>query len=365
MPSINTAYQWAIKKCNESNIGYSQNYRNQQTVGGITYYDCSSFINYALLAGGWTTPGYAPTNNAFTTFTMGAELERLGFKHYTTGSNFVWKPGDIGVNTETHTEMCYKGGTGTAQFMGAHTSDAPLADQVSIGSYTRTFDNCYRYGNGAGDYKWHAKATGAYDRTSTEAIENAYCMADVLVGSLGWTNNALAGLLGNMSAESGYNPFRWEGDNVQSTGGSPWSGIGYGLVQFTPAGKYINSSAAKGYKGYGPNFSNQSGKATDGEAQLRFIDSTADYYPTSSYPESFSEFKKSTKDAGYLARAWLYNYERPLDPSATAAARAENASYWYSVLDGYIPGGGGGGGSSASWRFGAVRDVIRRLILHA
>lgn len=363
MPSINKAYQWSVQKCNAPNIGYSQDYRNQQTVNGVTYYDCSSFINYALLAGGFSTPDYAPDNNSFTTFTMGAELERLGFKHYTVGSGFVWKAGDIGVNTETHTEMCYKGGTGTAQFMGAHTSDAALADQVSIGSGSRTFDHCYRYGNGAsggGGYSWHAKATGAYARDSTEAIENAYCMADVLIGELGWTNNALAAILGNMGSESGYNPWRWQGDTVQSTAGSPWYSIGYGLVQFTEAGKYINSPVAKGYSGYAPNFSNQAGKPTDGEAQIRFIDSNADYYPTSSYPETFSEFKKSTKDAGYLARAWLYNYERPADPSATAGARAENAQYWYGVLESYVPGGGG-----QTWRYGAVRDVIRRLILHA
>ena len=52
MPDINKAYSWAIQTCNAPNVGYSNAYRNQQTVGGITYYDCSSFINYALLAGG-------------------------------------------------------------------------------------------------------------------------------------------------------------------------------------------------------------------------------------------------------------------------------------------------------------------------
>lgn len=51
MPDINKSYSWAIETCNAPNVGYSNAYRNQQTVGGITYYDCSSFINYALLAG--------------------------------------------------------------------------------------------------------------------------------------------------------------------------------------------------------------------------------------------------------------------------------------------------------------------------
>ena len=76
MPDINKAYTWAIQTCNAPNIGYSQTYRNQQTVGGVTYYDCSSFINYALLAGGFETPSYAPNSNAFTTYSEPDELLR-------------------------------------------------------------------------------------------------------------------------------------------------------------------------------------------------------------------------------------------------------------------------------------------------
>ena len=69
MGDINKAYTWAMQTCNAPDVGYSQTYRNQQTVNGITYYDCSSFINYALHAGGLLTPAYAPSNNAFTTYT--------------------------------------------------------------------------------------------------------------------------------------------------------------------------------------------------------------------------------------------------------------------------------------------------------
>ena len=53
MANIQVAYNWAIEVCNKPNVGYSQQYRNQRTVNGITYYDCSSFIWYALIAGGW------------------------------------------------------------------------------------------------------------------------------------------------------------------------------------------------------------------------------------------------------------------------------------------------------------------------
>ena len=47
-----------------------------------------------------------------------------------------------------------------------------------------------------------------------------------------WTLNAVAGMLGNMQAESTINPGRWEN-------GVPYGG-GYGLVQWTPYTNYSN-----------------------------------------------------------------------------------------------------------------------------
>lgn len=146
MPDINRAYSWMIETCNNPHVGYSQAYRNQRTINGITYYDCSSMINYALLEGGWETPNYAPAHNSFTTVTMNAELLRLGFVEVDASGLLL--PGDIGWKPG-HTEMCYEQGTGKAIFMGAHTDNAPLPDQVSIGfgkpvSWSRVF----RYGDG-------------------------------------------------------------------------------------------------------------------------------------------------------------------------------------------------------------------------
>jgi len=151
MPDINKAYSWAVATCNAPNVGYSQSYRNAQTVGGITYYDCSSFINYALLAGGFETPSYAPNHNAFTTYSEPKELLRLGFREVDAGGEYL--AGDIGLSNG-HTEMCYRGGSGKGVFMGAHTDNAPLANQVSIGSsggnpdYERSFPRLFRYGDG-------------------------------------------------------------------------------------------------------------------------------------------------------------------------------------------------------------------------
>lgn len=153
MPDINKSYSWAINTCNAPNVGYSQTYRNQQTVGGITYYDCSSFINYALLAGGWETPAYAPAHNAFTTSSEPNVLLSLGFQEV--DARGIWLAGDI-CWVSGHTEMCYKSGeTSGGITMGAHQPGVPLADQVSINKGVSTypyFTRVFRYGDGATGY---------------------------------------------------------------------------------------------------------------------------------------------------------------------------------------------------------------------
>lgn len=177
---------------------------------------------------------------------------------------------------------------------------------------------------------WHAKAVGAYAQDSQEALDNMQEMANLLTAR-GWTLNAVAAVAGNIGGEGGYNPWRWQSDNVPASTQSPWTNKGYGLVQFTPGGKYIN--AAQSYPGYGPNFSDQAGLASDGQAQVLFVDEHADYYATSSYPLSYAEFKASTLDTGYLTAAWMHNYERP-GSYDTLPGRQAAAAYWYSVLTG-------------------------------
>lgn len=183
---------------------------------------------------------------------------------------------------------------------------------------------------------WHVKATGAYSIDSTEGTENAKMIVDVLTAR-GWTLNAICGVLGNIQNESGMNPWRWQSDVVRSTSESPWEHIGYGLLQYTPAGKYINTSQS--LTGYGPNFSDKAGLSTDGEAQLIYMDEQEGYYSTDSYPLSYAEFKASTQSAGYLAEVWLYNYERPSasEAESSKASRIADANTWYSKLTGYTP----------------------------
>lgn len=155
MPNLNKFYTWCIQTCNAPDVGYSLSYRAQQTVNGITYYDCSSFVYYAMREGGWTNlPGYP-----FTTYDMIPVLLAGGWHEVSATGTIL--AGDIGWNQE-HTEVAYsRGDNGLAVFMGAHDDSYPLQCQVSIGhpviqggvwvddpTFQRSFDRIFRYGSG-------------------------------------------------------------------------------------------------------------------------------------------------------------------------------------------------------------------------
>lgn len=267
MGDIDKAYSWAIQTCNAPNVGYSQRYRNQQTIGVVTFYDCSSFINYALLAGGFKTPGYAPGHNAFTTYTEPSELIRLGFKEV--NASGVILPGDIGLSS-SHTEMCYKGGKGKAVFMGAHTDNAPLANQVSIGSsggnpnYLRSFPRLFRYGSGG--------ATG--------------------YGSSIYVASALAG---NAWRESHINPA------LAQIGGTA-----YGMFQWDGSRKtaLFNWLSSNGYS------------RTDGDAQLQYLIVENDWQGSSGGISSLTDFLQSdSTNITLLTTAFCTCWERPGVPA--------------------------------------------------
>ena len=117
------AMNWWIEKCNDPSVGYSQDYRNERTVNGITYYDCSSFVWYGL-----GHAGYEINLSAwpFTTYTMGGILKSLGFEEIiiTDFATFDFHVGDILVinsSEHQHTEIVHDLDNG-GHTMGAHTS---------------------------------------------------------------------------------------------------------------------------------------------------------------------------------------------------------------------------------------------------
>jgi hypothetical protein len=78
--------------------------------------------------------------------------------------------------------------------------------------------------------------------TDAEMTVNAnYIYSYLSKPEIGWSKNAIAAILGNMQSESSINPARWQSDNIGNTSG------GYGLVQWTPATKFLDWCTARGY----------------------------------------------------------------------------------------------------------------------
>ena len=260
MPDINKSYSWAINTCNANNVGYSQTYRNQQTVRGITYYDCSSFINYALLAGGWSTPAYAPAHNAFTTYTEPDVLLSLGFQEVDPSSEYL--AGDIGWRTG-HTEMCYTGGNGSGVFMGAHTDNLPLQQQVSISNYTSKWTRLFRYGSGATGY--------------------------------GISIYVACALAGNAWSESHINP------TLNQLGGTA-----FGLFQWDGERKtnLLNWLSENGYDKNSP------------DGQMKYLVVENDWIPIYGEFSTLEEFLKSdSTNIPYLTECFMRCWERPGVPA--------------------------------------------------
>lgn len=81
---------------------------------------------------------------------------------------------------------------------------------------------------------FYAKPSGGYAIQSMEGTANIKAVYDYL-SPLGYSDDAITGILGNVYGESALNPWLWENNTVTYSGG-------YGLFQFTPASEYINAS---------------------------------------------------------------------------------------------------------------------------
>lgn len=138
--------------------------------------------------------------------------------------------------------------------------------------------------------------------------------------SKGWSNKAIASILGNMSVESSLNPGRWQSDNVNNLDG------GYGLVQWTPATNYINWCANNGIVDYSEMDSNL--------ARIQYeFDNNLQWISTDSYPISFEEFSKSNESIEYLTTAFLKNYERA--GVEHLETRINYSNMWYEGMQDY------------------------------
>ena len=143
------------------------------------------------------------------------------------------------------------------------------------------------------------------------------------MSSLGWSINAICGMLGNIQTESNINPGIWESLKENHS-------RGYGLVQWTPATKYI--------KWCGSNWRNNGGRQCErieyecNNGLQWFSNPNA---PTTSPPISFKEFKVSDLPVGTLANYFLWYYEHPKE--TIQPNRATQAENWHRFLEGKEP----------------------------
>lgn len=153
--------------------------------------------------------------------------------------------------------------------------------------------------------------------TLTEMQNNAD-LIHYYFSSKGWTDNAIAGMLGNMQSESSINPGIWEGLDASAKGG-------YGLVQWTPYTKY-SDWAGTGWEDNGPK---------EMERIIYELENNLQWGQTTLYPMTFRAFTQSKQTPAYLAQVWLYNYEKPA--SLDQPQRSTQATYWYEYITGQPP----------------------------
>lgn len=158
--------------------------------------------------------------------------------------------------------------------------------------------------------------------TKTEMEANAKYIWNYL-GSKGWSLNAVAGMLGNMQAESTINPGRHQ------VGSGPDGG--YGLVQWTPKSNLTSWTSDNGYA------------EDDMDGQLERIiweKENGKQYIKNYYKYTFETFSTSLDNPYTLACAFAFDYERSnivlsgteAEKEALRKRRGTAAEEWYDFL---------------------------------
>lgn len=233
----------------------------------------------------------------------------------------------------------------------------------------------------------HAKPRGAYSIGSTEWNENISALWG-FCHSQGFSEAAFSGMMGNAQNEGGMNPWRWQGDSVRYSGG-------YGLFQYTPARGYINSYGP-GLSYYAPNLSTSyvtsGAQATDGYAQILAISASGKYGGggvrdrlIAPYVSDYSNYKtlagfKTCNDVRKATYLWLGYFECPgwwlnqSNVSGNAKGRLDAADTVFKTITGTAPPPPDPDdpdrphpkpGNFDLFEYGGIRDVLRRLIIHA
>lgn len=171
--------------------------------------------------------------------------------------------------------------------------------------------------------------------TQQHRNENARLISDYLT-NLGWTPNAIAGILGNMDVESSVNPALIEGRGYHSLINNNTclnlpSTIGVGLVQWTgdttttPAGQKLASFAIRYNKNWYDGELQCFRLQREYEEDLQFDHGTVD-----GVSWDWETFVTSTESPEQLAKVWQLLYERGGSDTQT---RQQKARYYYSLLN--------------------------------
>ena len=179
--------------------------------------------------------------------------------------------------------------------------------------------------------------------TQEEKEENALIIADIL-RPLGWSDAAIAGVMGNMSIEGIFNPGQGEvGYGLPSSIYDTSYAGGLGLIQWTkPSGGNINPLLRYAQT--------KNKEWWDGDMQVEYLDHCDDpdytFYlwgwstsPSTAIDISFDDFKQLTSPT-YCASIWFRNVERPADPTASESLRQQYAAEWYNYItthSNYVP----------------------------
>lgn len=251
---------------------------------------------------------------------------------------------------------------------------------------------------------WKAKNTGSYASWSWDAQSQSITQYSIdadgtsnawaawgCYNDLGWSDAAISAVVGMQCWESGLNPWRWQSDTMISV--SDYAGRyvqtthGYGLPQFTPEACYSDPAGYGSNQplvnffntntdfraNFAPNYSDQSGRFSDGEAQCLYINAECSlsgagvyfrrlsggnpmYYEYGYMP--FQDFKNAVLGTQYtsadstavcryktytitldiLIYQWLNNYGRGAAETAqSTAVRSTFAAYLYQLYTGTTP----------------------------
>lgn len=148
------------------------------------------------------------------------------------------------------------------------------------------------------------------------------------LGSKGWSLNAVAGMLGNMQAESTINPGRHQVGSGENGG--------FGLVQWTPKKNVTEWLSANGY----------ADDDMDGQLErIIYEKENGKQYDQNKYKYTFETFSTSLDDPYTLACAFAFDYERSwvtlygteAKKEVLRQERGKAAEEWYSFLTPFAP----------------------------